>query len=99
MEKEENNQTKKKTNKDQRTLAKNSFYSYLGSYSNYFLALVTSFLLARMISISSWGYLITATSIISIFTVILGYLPPGLSASLNYYIPRYKTLKQMSILR
>ncbi|MFW9820770.1 MAG: lipopolysaccharide biosynthesis protein, partial [Candidatus Thorarchaeota archaeon] len=78
---------------------KNSFYSYLGSYSNYFLALVTSFLLARMISILSWGYLITATSIITIFTVILGYLPPGLSASLNYYIPRYKALKQMSILR
>ncbi|MFX1378935.1 MAG: oligosaccharide flippase family protein [Promethearchaeota archaeon] len=99
MTSEEKNQIKKKSVKDQRTLAKNSFYSYLGSYSNYILALVTSFLLARMISISSWGYLVTATAIISIFTFILGYLPPGLTDSLNYYIPRYKTLKQMNILR
>jgi O-antigen/teichoic acid export membrane protein len=99
MDREEKNQTNKKSTKEQRILAKNSFYSYLGSYSNYFLALVTSFLLARMISIASWGNLITATSIISIFTVIVGYLPPGLSASLNYYIPRFKTLKQNNLLR
>lgn len=99
MDEEENNKKKKKSLREQRSLAKNSFYSYLGSYSNYFLALVTSFLLARMISIESWGYLITATSIISIFKFVIGYFPPGLSASLNYYIPRYKSLKQMSKLR
>ena len=99
MNKESTNRKENESIRDQKILAKNTYYSFLGSYSTYFLALVTSFLLARMITPSSWGYLIVATSYITIITYILSFLPPGLEAAMNYYIPRYKTLNEKNKLK
>ena len=47
-----------------------------------------------MISQTEWGFLIIATSYITIITFIVSFIPLGLNSSLNYFIPRYIALKQ-----
>ncbi len=61
--------------------------------------MVDSFLVARLITKDIWGFLILATSTISIFLIILYFTPPGLELSLNYYLPRYIVLKQKNKLK
>ncbi len=96
----DNNKAQKvKITKTHRILAKNSLYSFLSSYGSFFLSLVTSFLLARLITQELWGMLIIALSYIAIFNIFLSFLPPGLDATLNYYIPQYLALKEYSNLK
>jgi len=94
-----NGSKEKKLNKDQKILAKNSIYSILISYGSYFSSMITSFLMARLISQEEWGFLIIATSYITIASLILSFLPPGLGYSLNYYIPKYIALNQKKRLK
>ncbi|MFW9827316.1 MAG: oligosaccharide flippase family protein [Candidatus Thorarchaeota archaeon] len=89
----------KKISRDHKLFAKNSIYSFLITYSNYFGAMVTSFLMARLVTQEAWGFLIIATSIIAIFSLVETFLPPGLGFSLNYYIPRYLALNQKNKLK
>jgi len=95
----ENQDKENKISKVPTNLARNSLYSFFTTYSSFFFALSTSFLLARMISIEVWGYLILTTSYLTIITIILTFFPPGLSDSLNYYIPLYTSLNQMKKLK
>lgn len=73
---------------EHKLLVKNTFYSYLTSFGNIIFQITISFLLARLISKEDWGFLILATSYISIVTIISNYFPPALEYSLNYYISR-----------
>ena len=82
-----------------KTLAKNAFFSIFLSYSTYIFTLLTSFLLARMISREEWAILILATSIIGIFSIIVNFLPPGVIFSMNFYIPRYRAKNEPLKLR
>jgi len=97
------NSDKKKDNQKLDThykvLAKNTFYSIFNRYGTYIFSLITSFLLARMISQELWGFLIIATSIIGIFTLTISFIPPGLLFSLQYYIPRYIAQNKMKIVK
>ena len=79
-----------------KNFASNTFYSFLIYYGSLFFMFVNSFLLARLISDESWGFLILAQSYITIIVIITSLLPPGLNYALNYYIPRYIVLKQGS---
>ncbi len=88
-----------KITRDHRILVKNSLYSFLNSYGSFFFSLVTSFLLARLISKELWGFLIITLSYIAIFNIISSFFPPGLDATLNYHIPRYLALKEYSDLK
>lgn len=90
---------RKRISRDHKLFAKNSIYSFLITYSNYLGSMVTSFLMARLITQETWGFLIIATSIIAIFSLALTFLPPGLGFSLNYYIPRYLALNQKNKLK
>jgi len=89
----------KNLSKDHRVLAKNTFFSFLFSYGKFLFALITSFIIARIISQETWGFLILTLSFINIFTFILVFFPPSLGLSFHYYIPRYKALKQNSKLK
>ena len=82
-----------------KTLAKNTFISIFLSYGTYIFTLLTSFLLARMISREEWAILILATSIIGIFSLIVNFIPPGLMFSMNFYIPRYRAKNKLLKLR
>lgn len=84
--------------KNQKILAKNSFYSFLNSYSGFIFATITSFLTARMISQELWGIFIQALAYLATFYLISGFLPPSLDSSLNYYLPQYRSLKQNNLL-
>lgn len=96
----DNNKGQKvKITKTHRILVKNSLYSFLSSYGSFFLSLITSFLLARLITQELWGLLIIALSYIAIFNIILSFLPPGLDATLNYFIPQYLALKEYNNLK
>jgi len=94
--KEKNN---KNLTKDHRILAKNTFFSFLFSYGKFLFALITSFIIARIISQETWGFLILTLSFINIFTFILVFFPPSLGLSFHYYIPRYRALNQNSKLK
>ncbi len=94
-----NNRKKKKLSKDQRILAKNTLFSFLRTYGSFFLSIITSFLIARIISKEIWGFLIIALSYTTIFTLLLIFFPPSIGQSLNYYIPRYLILNQNSKLK
>ncbi|MFX1311001.1 MAG: oligosaccharide flippase family protein [Promethearchaeota archaeon] len=91
-----NNSIEKKPTitRDHKILAKNSIYSFINTYLSYFSAMLSSFLMARLITQDDWGKLILALSYVGIASLILGFLPPGLGFSYNYYIPRYLALKQ-----
>ncbi|MBD3202269.1 MAG: hypothetical protein GF316_19810 [Candidatus Lokiarchaeota archaeon] len=47
-----------------------------------------------MVSKELWGFLVLTLSYVSIFTLILGFFPPSLGLSFNYFIPKYRALKQ-----
>ena len=85
--------------KGHKVLAKNTFFSFLSSYGNYISSIITSFIIARIISQENWGFLILATSIVNIFTFILLFFPPSLGLAMNYYIPKYRALNQNNKLK
>lgn len=85
--------------KDHKTFAVNALFSIFNSYGIFIFQIIVSFLLARLISQELWGYLILATSIIFIVSIILTIFPPALTFSLNFYIPRYLALNQKNKLK
>ena len=85
--------------KEQKILFKNSFYSFMHSYGNFFFSLISASIIARIISQDEWGFLILALSLIGFFTLILAFLPPSLGLSFIYYISRFKVLNQNTKLR
>jgi O-antigen/teichoic acid export membrane protein len=84
---------------DHKKFAINALFSIFNSYGIFIFQIIISFLLARLISQELWGYLILATSIIFIISIILTFFPPALTFSLNYYIPRYIALNQNNQLK
>jgi O-antigen/teichoic acid export membrane protein len=85
--------------KDHRKFAKSAIYSLFNSYGIFIFQIVISFFLARLISQEIWGFLLLATSYITIVALILSFFPPALTFSLNYYIPRYIALNQYNKLK
>ena len=98
MQKEQNKDNKR-LSKEYKILAKNSILSIIHSYSLFFFSLITSFIIARLITPDIWSYLILSSSYITIFSLILTFLPPSLNQTFNYYIPKYRALKQFNELR
>ena len=84
---------------EHRILARNSFFTLLNSYGTFFFSIITSFLLARLITKTSWGFLIIALSWIMIISIGISFLPPGLDDTLNYYLPTYSALKEYNHLK
>ena len=79
---------------EHKILFKNTVYSFFTNYGNLILQIITSFLLARMISQSDWGLLILATSYVMFISVLSNYFPPSMNYSLNYYISKNKSLNR-----
>ncbi|MFW9783879.1 MAG: polysaccharide biosynthesis C-terminal domain-containing protein, partial [Candidatus Heimdallarchaeota archaeon] len=98
-EDKESKQKKREMEREYKSLAKNSILSFIHSYSGFFLSIITSFIMARIISQITWGFLIIALSYVAIFTLTLTFLPPSLGLSFNYFIPRDRALKQNTKLK
>lgn len=99
MQNSDRKKDNKKLDRQYKILAKNTFYQIFNRYGTYIFSLISSFLLARMISQELWGFLIITTSILGIFTLIISFIPPGLIYSLHYYIPHYRAQNKMKIVR
>lgn len=84
---------------ENKNLFENSIYSFLYMYSGIFFQVVIAFLIARLITIESWGVLILFTSFITLVVVITNYFPPALEFSVIYYIPRFISLEENKNLR
>ena len=82
-----------------KTLVKNTLFSIFLSYGTFIISLLTSYLFARMITRDEWGILILVTSIISIFSILVNFLPPGTIFAMNFYIPRYRANKELTKLK
>ena len=96
MERENTERRPAENSVEYKSLATNTFYSFLLNYGSHFFTLVHSFLLARLIIDFYWDFLILARSYITIIVIITLFLPPGLNYALHYYIPRYLALNQKS---
>lgn len=94
MEKKNSESNQFGDKQEYKNLARNTFYSFLINFGSHFFTLIYSFLLARLIGDESWGFLILATSYITIIIIITNFLPPGSNYALNYYIPRYLALNE-----
>ena len=90
---------KRESKREEKILAKNTFYSLLTSSSNFFFSIITVFFIARLISKDEWSLLILVTSLISIFTLILVFLPPSAGLSVIYYASKFKALNQNNKLK
>lgn len=93
------NNQKKIVTTDHKVLAKNTFYSYLHTYGLFIFSIVTSFIIARAITQSEWGFLILALSYVNIFQLFLTFLPPSLGLSMNFYVTKFRTNNQYSKLK
>ncbi|NHJ20056.1 MAG: hypothetical protein EAX91_03860 [Candidatus Lokiarchaeota archaeon] len=96
---EEQNKINKGINKEYKILAKNSIFSIINTYSSFIFSIITSYLIARLITSNIWSYLILSTSYITIFSLILTFLPPSLDQTFNYYVPKFRALKQFNMLK
>ncbi len=99
MNESEERKHAKSLDQQYKLLAKNTLFSIFVSYGSYFFTIITSFLLARMISREDWAFLILATSIVGIFSLIINFIPPGLIFSMRFYIPRYRAKNKKQKLR
>jgi len=90
----ESEEKNRETKREEKILVKNTFYSLFTSFSNFAFSIITVFFIARLISKNDWGLLILATSLISIFTLILVFLPPSLGLSIIFYASEFKALNQ-----
>lgn len=81
---------------EHRRFVRNSFYSLFANYGNIIFQLINSLILARIISKETWGILILSTTYILIIITISRYFPPALDYSLNYFIPKFMSLNQIS---
>lgn len=95
----ESGELKKSSKKEERSFAKNTFFSFLTSYSNFFFSILTVFFIARLISKEEWDFLILTNSLINIFTLILVFLPPSLGISTLYYASTFSALNQNNKLK
>ncbi|MFX0001758.1 MAG: oligosaccharide flippase family protein [Candidatus Hermodarchaeota archaeon] len=93
------NTQKKIATIDHKILAKNTFYSYLHTYGLFIFSIITSFIIARTISQTEWGFLILTLSYVNIFQLFLTFLPPSLGLSMNFYITNFRTNKQYTKLK
>ena len=80
-------------------LFRNSFYSFLKTYGTFIFSLLSTFLLARIITDVNWSYFTIALSYIQIISIILNFLPPSLRDTISYFIPRYLSLKKNNELK
>ncbi len=78
----------------QKKIIESSAFSFLGVYLNFFLGLLSTFSIARIITPTEWGLLLLAESIVAIGAFISGLLPPGAEGSIEYYIPHLKSLQE-----
>ncbi len=99
MENSDTEETTKVLDKEYKILAKNTIYSIFNNYGVYLFSLVTSFFIARMISIEEWGIYILAYSIVGLFIISVNFSFPGLIYATNFYVPRYRAKNQINKLK
>ncbi|MBY8982306.1 MAG: oligosaccharide flippase family protein [Candidatus Lokiarchaeota archaeon] len=99
MNESENKKPVKRMDHQYKHLAKNTLFSISISYGTNIFTLLTSFLIARMISREDWAIIIVVISIVGIFSIIINFLPPGLIYSMIFYIPQYKAKNESLKLR
>lgn len=93
------NSKKAENSNEYKNLFKNSIYSFLHNFLGIFFQIIIPFLIARLITIESWGDLILSISFITLFMVVTNFFPPALEYSIIYYIPRFISLEENKKLR
>ena len=90
MDKQNNDEEKDSKEKYEKFVS-SSLFSILYNYSFVLTSIITIFILARLLSPSELGFILLATSIIKIITLISSFLPPSIGISLNYYVAKYRS--------
>jgi len=76
--------------KEQKKIVKSSAYHLLINYSVFFIGIINTFFIARLVSPEEWGILIFAVSFIGVVSYFCYILPPGAEGTLQFYIPQLK---------
>jgi len=70
-------------------IIKGNFYNFIQIYANFILNILSTFLIARLLTQDIWGTLILALATTAVIQIIIAYFPPAKDLILNQYIPRY----------
>lgn len=76
--------------REQKKIVKSSAYHLLINYSVFFIGIINTFFIARLVSPEEWGILIFAVSFIGVVSYFCYLLPPGAEGTLQFYIPQLK---------
>lgn len=76
-----------------------NIFSFILTYGSFLFALISSFLIARILSAEVWGYLILGISTVSALSIIIAYFPPASFTMLNQLIPQYYYKNKIDKLR
>lgn len=90
--KSNNHQTERKN------LARNTLFTYI-IRGTFVLSIFKQFLLARILPITLWGYLILTISIITIISIASYFLPPAVDYSISFYGSKYLAEEKQAKLR
>ncbi len=77
----------------QKKIIESSAFSFLGVYLNFFLGILSTFSIARIITPTEWGLLLIAESFVAVGAFLCSLFPPGAEGSIEYYIPHLRSLK------
>jgi len=90
------NETKESTSEK---IIKGNFYTIMQTYGSFFITILSSFFIARLLSEESWGFLILGLYTVSIFGILFVFFPPATNLILNQYIPQYNYKNEIDKLR
>jgi len=84
----DNKQIKRKKELISEKIIEGNIFSFIQTYGSFFIALISSYFIARILSAEEWGYLILGISTISTISLLIAYFPPASQIMLNQLIPQ-----------
>jgi len=76
--------------REQKKIVVSSAFNLLSTYSIYFLGLLSTFFIARLITPEEWGILLFSLTFVGVGAYFCYFFPPGAGTTLQYYISRLK---------
>ncbi len=80
-------------------IIKGNFYTIIQTYGSFFITILSSFFIARLLSEESWAFLILGLYTVSILGILFAFFPPAANLILNQYIPQYNYKNEIDKLR
>jgi len=85
--------------KVQKKIVESSFFSLITTYSSFFIGIISTFAIARLISTEEWAFLILSNIFIGQAIFVSSCFPPSAQSTLQYYIPHLSKGEEINKIR